>query len=234
MKSFLLIGQSNMAGRGELDEVPPIFNDKCFMQRNGIWTEMVEPINCDRGFYGKYHSGVGLSASFADGYAKEFDQEVALIPCAEGGTKIEEWLPGRPLFDNAVYHTKVAMKTTELAGILWHQGEANCKIRKELDCYLDNFLKMITELKKQTGIENVPIVVGEISEKISQNRWDIPLENIKYINEIIHSIPNYVANCSVVCVKGLELRQDDGIHFCSKAYRELGLRYFEAYKSLVK
>ena len=27
--SFLMIGQSNMAGRGEFGEVPPIRNDKC-------------------------------------------------------------------------------------------------------------------------------------------------------------------------------------------------------------
>ena len=31
MKSFLLIGQSNMAGRGEFGEVPEIINSKCFM-----------------------------------------------------------------------------------------------------------------------------------------------------------------------------------------------------------
>lgn len=35
MKSFLLIGQSNMAGRGDFGEVPDIKNKKCFMLRNG-------------------------------------------------------------------------------------------------------------------------------------------------------------------------------------------------------
>lgn len=36
MKSFLLIGQSNMAGRGDFGEVPEIINNKCFMLRNGL------------------------------------------------------------------------------------------------------------------------------------------------------------------------------------------------------
>ena len=32
MKSVLLIGQSNMAGRGYLHEVTPIYNENIFMQ----------------------------------------------------------------------------------------------------------------------------------------------------------------------------------------------------------
>ena len=102
MKSFLLIGQSNMAGRGDFSEVPEIINNKCFMMRNGRWVHMREPINPDRSIFSFYHSGVGLSASFADKYARHFDEEVGLIPCADGGTSLCEWMPGEILFDNAV------------------------------------------------------------------------------------------------------------------------------------
>lgn len=42
--SFLLIGQSNMAGRGFLDEVPPIHDERIKMLRNGRWQVMAEPI----------------------------------------------------------------------------------------------------------------------------------------------------------------------------------------------
>lgn len=35
MKSILLIGQSNMAGRGFLDSVNPIIDERIFMLRNG-------------------------------------------------------------------------------------------------------------------------------------------------------------------------------------------------------
>lgn len=37
MKSILLIGQSNMAGRGFTHEVPPIYNERIMMLRNGRW-----------------------------------------------------------------------------------------------------------------------------------------------------------------------------------------------------
>lgn len=48
MKSFLLIGQSNMAGRGFKHEVPPIYNERIMMLRKGRWKMMTEPIHFDR------------------------------------------------------------------------------------------------------------------------------------------------------------------------------------------
>ena len=55
--SFLMIGQSNMAGRGDFGEVPEIKNKSCFMLRMGRWQVMAEPINCDRQiFEGSFHS----------------------------------------------------------------------------------------------------------------------------------------------------------------------------------
>ena len=37
MHSILIIGQSNMAGRGFPGEVPPINNKDLFVLRNGRW-----------------------------------------------------------------------------------------------------------------------------------------------------------------------------------------------------
>lgn len=38
--SVLIIGQSNMGGRGYKDEVPPIVNDRLYVLRNGRWRAM--------------------------------------------------------------------------------------------------------------------------------------------------------------------------------------------------
>ena len=72
MKAFLMIGQSNMAGRGDFGEVAQIDNPLCKMLRNGRFIPMREPINPDRGIFDYFHSGVGLAASFADEYAKHY------------------------------------------------------------------------------------------------------------------------------------------------------------------
>ena len=95
VRSILMIGQSNMAGRGDIGDVPKINNDSCFMLRNGRWQKMHEPINPDRPiFESKYKSGIGLAASFADDLNKSTELPIGLIPCADGGTSIEEWQKG--------------------------------------------------------------------------------------------------------------------------------------------
>jgi hypothetical protein len=85
--SFLMIGQSNMAGRGFLNDVPPIYNERIKMLRNGLFQFMEEPINYDRSI-----AGVGLAASFAAAWCKKNKQdEIGLIPCAEGGSSLDDW-----------------------------------------------------------------------------------------------------------------------------------------------
>ena len=86
MKSFLMMGQSNMAGRGAIGDVEPIANPYTYMLRMGKWRPMSEPINVDRpiDYSGTLtiYSGVGPAASFADSYAKHYNEKVGLIPCA--------------------------------------------------------------------------------------------------------------------------------------------------------
>lgn len=228
MKSFLLIGQSNMAGRGDFGEVPEIINPKCFMLRNGRWQPMREPINPDRQVFGYFHSGVGLSASFADEYAKHFNEDVGLIPCADGGTCLSQWMPGEILYDNAVMNTRLALRSSEFAGILWHQGE-NDAVDFDGVKYRNNFIQMMTELRKELNAENLPIIIGEISEDIA------PSWNVKYakeMNVLLMEIAQEIPHCKLAPAKDLALK-NDGIHFSSKSYRTLGKRYFEKYMELV-
>ena len=127
MGSVLMLGQSNMAGRGDMGQVKPIRNPLCYMLRMGRWQPMCEPVNPDRGiFEGRFRSGISLAASFADEYSRYFQAPVGLIPCADGGTSLDEWMPGQLLYDHAVMQTKLALRTSQLKAILWHQGESDC------------------------------------------------------------------------------------------------------------
>lgn len=229
--SFLMIGQSNMAGRGEFSDVTPIDNDKCFMLRMGRWQKMTEPINPDRAIWGtKFHSGVGLAASFADEFTKEYNESCGLIPCADGGTKLCQWMPGEILFDHAVMMTTLAKRTSELGGILWHQGESDCT-NLDTEKYKCDFIKMITELRKQLGNENLPLVIGELASDIGL-KW-VDEGAVKKLNETFYEISKELKNTIVVSSKDLCLK-DDEIHFDAKSLREFGKRYFNAYKELAK
>ena len=235
MKSFLLIGQSNMAGRGDFGEVPTIENSHCFMLRNGRWQPMSEPINPDRSVFPigelRIHSGVGLAASFADCYAKKFDEDVGLIPCADGGTCISQWLPGEALYLNAVAQAKLAMRESELSGILWHQGETDSFSLENIALYKERFFTMINSLEEALCVKNIPLVIGELGYFVK----DYMNGKYKYseeTNRVLHEIANDIPECAIASASGLACRFDN-IHFNSASYRELGIRYFNEYCRLI-
>ena len=224
--SFLMIGQSNMAGRGDFGEVPEIENDSCYMLRMGRWQPMSEPVNCDRQiFKGSFHSGVCLATSFADNLQKKTGSPIGLIPCADGGTSIEQWMPGEVLFDHAVMTTNLAKRTSNFGGILWHQGENNCG-DFDPDDYKKKLITMMTELRAILGAEKKPLLIGELSENIGENySWG---KITPEVNRLFHKIADELPYCGVVSSKDLTMKAD-GIHFDSVALREFGRRYFEKY-----
>lgn len=227
--SFLMIGQSNMAGRGNLEDVEPICNDLCYMIRMGRWQKMREPVNQDRDFSKKYRSGISLAATFADEVAKFTNSEVGLIPCADGGTKISQWQPGEVLFDHAVMMAKLAMRNSKLGGIIWHQGESDCG-DFDAERYRVQFLNMMTQLRKELNAENLPLIIGEISDKISDD-WSA-VDGARKLNPLLHKLKDELPCCEIASVDGLTLKED-GIHFDSVSLRILGKRYFEKYKELI-
>ena len=228
--SFLMIGQSNMAGRGDFGEVAPIDNSKCLMLRNGRWQPLAEPINPDRAIFDFiYHSGISLAGSFADDFANDTGRMIGLIPCAEGCTIIEDWLPGEVLFDNAVMQAQLAMRSSHLGGIIWHHGESNCS--GSISDYEKMAVEVLTAIRKKLGAEELPLIMGEIPENIDPS-WGCE-GKMHEMNMAIHRISSKLPMSAVASSEGLALKAD-GIHFNSASARTLGHRYYAAYKSLAE
>ena len=235
MKAFLLIGQSNMAGRGDFGEVEEINNPLCKMLRNARWQQMSAPVCPDRGVSVYYHSGIGLSESFADEYTKYFDEEIGLIPCADGGTRLEEWQPGTALFANTVAQCKLAQQyaDAEIVGILWHQGESDSTDKENVALYRDRFMTMLKAFQEELDLaEDIPVLIGELGEFVGgyQNGR---CTYFNEINEILRTLAGELARGAFVSAKGLTCKEDN-IHFNSASYREFGRRYFEAYRAITK
>lgn len=223
MHSFLLIGQSNMAGRGYLSEAPAIDTSRIFTLRNGRWQKMFRPINPDRSF-----SGVSLAESFAEAYSKKHNVDVGLICCADGGTKLEQWMPGELLFDNAVNNARLAARTSEIVGILWHQGESDCKNNLHLT-YQARLETMMQALRNELGLNDVPFILGGLGDYLAL----YPLENFDYIN---HALEDIAANNEMVgfaSAKGLTSNPDH-LHFNAQSLYEFGIRYFDVFETLNK
>lgn len=228
-----MIGQSNMAGRGDFGDVPEIKNPDCFMLRNGLWQKMSEPINPDRNIFTYFHSGRGLSASFADEYAKHFGEQIGLIPCAEGGSRLDQWEPGGLLYDNAINNARLAMRTSTLTGILWHQGESDCHSEEDAKTYLARFVSMIEQMRKDLGNEALPVVVGGLGDFLEDYDDEIKYKHTKTVQEALKQIPSTIQNCAFASAEGLTDR-GDGVHFNSKSYRVLGERYFQSYLEIAE
>ena len=239
MKAFLMIGQSNMAGRGDFEDVSPITNPRLHMLRNGLWQPLSEPVNPDRsilypfGGEKRYHSGISLAPAFAEAYAETYGEEVGLIPCADGGTCIAQWAEGSILFDHAVLMTKLTMRHSELAGILWHQGESDSDTLEKSEVYFERLCELFHALRRQLGMPELPVVMGELGRYMLCKPMCDAFPYAGKINEAIHQAAKEIGCAAVASSEGLVTRCD-GIHFDASSLRCFGKRYFEVFQQLVQ
>ena len=222
--SFLLIGQSNMAGRGYLEEAEEVDQSRIKILRNGRWQGMFRPINPDRSF-----SGVSLAESFAEAYAKKYDVDVGLICCADGGTSLEQWQPGGLLADNAIYQAKLAQRTSTITGVLWHQGEADCN-EDAYSRYEKRFAVLMAALRSELGLHDVPFLLGGLGDFLKECS-NGELKDYVYVNDALQSIAQNHPMTGFVSAKGLGSNPDK-LHFHSKALYKFGLRYFDEFERL--
>jgi len=215
MNLYLLIGQSNMAGRGVLTDSNRISADGIFkLDAAGEWQRAEEPIHFDKPDI----AGAGLAASFARVMAdRRKGVTIGLIPCAVGGTAIDRWVEGGDLWSNAVARARLAMQSGTLKGILWHQGESDCYATRA-PAWGAKLEGMIASFRRELG--HVPFIAGELGRYLENDyRNDI--------NAHLHALEGSVADYRVVSSEGLTPKSDI-VHFDTESLREFGLRYAAA------
>lgn len=226
MHSILIIGQSNMGGRGFADEVPWIENDKILVNRNGRWRKMYCPVNPDR-----VTSGINLSESFADLYSKEHDVEVGIIPCADGGTCLDQWCVGGLLFDHACYMAELASRTSTIAAVLWHQGESDCSDER-WPLYEQKLSVIMETFRKRLGLYDVPFLLGGLGDFLADcERLPACVENYEKVNAALKHYADTHKMTGFVSAEGLGANPDN-LHFSAAALREFGVRYYEEFLKL--
>lgn len=223
--SFLLIGQSNMAGRGYLPDAHKIEGDKIRVLRNGRWQPFCRPINFDRAF-----SGVCLAESFAEKHSKCHDDLTGLIPCADGGTKIDQWVKGSILYDNAVNCARLAQRTSTIAGVLWHQGESDA-VGGLCDVYEEKLEALFENLRKDLGLYDVPFIIGGLGDYMKVFDNGSRIEYYEKVNSVLKHYADTHAMTGYVDPTGLSWNPDL-IHFSADALYEFGIRYYKVFEQL--
>jgi hypothetical protein len=225
---FLLVGQSNMVGRGKVADqdkqpTPRVLK----LSQDGNWVPAIDPLHFDK----PKIVGVGLGRSFAAEVAAANPEiTIGLIPCAVGGSPIASWEPGgyhastktHP-WDDALVRAKVALKSGTLKGILWHQGESDSQ-PKLAEVHEVKLHALIARFRSALDAESVPFIAGQMGQ-FAKRPWD---DARKLVDAAHRKLPKNVPHTAFVSSDGLT-HKGDIVHFDSKSYRELGRRYAKAY-----
>jgi len=222
---YLLAGQSNMAGRGRVEEQDMQSHPRVFaLNQEGQWQPAVEPLHFDK----PKIVGVGPGLAFGKAMAEHKKRvRIGLIPCAAGGSPISSWTEGgyhnqtksHP-YDDALKRARIAMQSGVIKGIIWHQGESDSK-PEQAKVHQAKLEELIDKFRRELGDDNLPFVVGKLGEfYVARN------PNAKTINEILERIPLTVTNTACADSAGLTPKSDL-VHFDAKSERALGRRYAE-------
>ena len=89
---YLLVGQSNMAGRGTVEDEDREAHPRVWaLDRVAQWVPAREPLHFDKPTI----AGVGPGLAFGKAVVARYPNDhVGLVPCAVGGSPIRTWVPG--------------------------------------------------------------------------------------------------------------------------------------------
>lgn len=218
MDLYLLIGQSNMAGRAKISKTDQEKLQNCFLFNDQQqWVPASNPLNR----YSTVRKQIemqklGLGYSFAQHLNQtQPETPIGLVVNALGGSKIQSWQKGERLYQEALKRIKAAQTHGKIQAILWHQGEANCNDTN----YLPQLIQMITDFRTDLNRPNLPVIVGQINGNYP-------------VNTQLIDLPNHLPFTACVTSQGLQTH--DKWHFNTESQIKLGQRYAEALQSLTQ
>lgn len=217
---YLLIGQSNMAGRGEIGELDREPLEDAYLFDGTNWENAEVPLNR----YSTVRKDLDLQKmnpgySFARKLTEYTGKGIGLVVNARGGTSIEQWQKGYDgsndldLYEEAVARLLEAKNDGNFKGILWHQGESN---QSSSSTYMEKLKKLVSDLRADLG--DAFFVAGELG------KWR---DSSEPMNAEIQGIANHINRASYVSSDGLApINNDlDDPHFDGFSQRVLGGLY---------
>jgi sialate O-acetylesterase len=244
---WVLAGQSNMEGVGNLENVPLRHDTIRTFDMTDRWTNAEEPLHtlvnaADRVHWRKNAEGVpvrlegvrlqeylssrrmgaGLGLPFAIEMLQRTGVPIALVPCAHGGTSMDQWSPAeRDKGGDSLYGAtirRIRAVGGKVKGILWYQGESEAN-PAAAPVFQQKFEALVAAFREDTGQPGLPFYFVQIGRHISNS-------NVAYWNAVQDAqrkaeltIPKPAG-----MVAALDLSLDDGIHVGTQDLKRLGAR----------
>jgi hypothetical protein len=223
---FILAGQSNMAGRGKVDDEGRKEDPRILaLNKENQWQMAVDPLHWD-----KPAAGAGIGKPFAALItARDPKIYVGLVPTACGGSPISSWAPGQSFaqtrsnpYDDAIARTRRALQDGTVKAILWHQGESDSNPRAAVE-HEKKLEELITRFRTELNMPDLPFIIGQLG-RFPAKPWDAN-------REAVHAAHQTVAKRmkNVRFVPAENLTSGDNLHFDTPSLRILAKGYADAY-----
>jgi len=241
LQLFILAGQSNMSGLGELPPSEMETHPQIYVFGNDyLWKRAKEPVDDPKNQVDNVSldtdAAFGPSVSFATTVIKQRpDMVLGLIPCAKGGASIQDWqkkLSDNTLYGSCLKRVRAASVMGTVAGFLFLQGEIDTLDPKEApertflpNRWADEFAALVRDWRSDLNLPDLPVVFAQIGTNADPDRfknWAIVKEQQRQVR---------LPSTSMITTDDLALK--DYVHFTTESYQTIGQRFAKAYLDLL-
>lgn len=245
---WVLAGQSNMEGYGYLEDVQPpderihVFrmDDEWAIAREPLHTTVsaTDPAHWPRDREGRpvritgkrlaeyaanRKRGAGLGLPFAVQMLKGTGVPIGLIPCAHGGTRMDQWDPalkaqgGASLYGSMIRRVQAA--GGRVKGILWYQGESDAQPER-WESYEQKLTTFVQSVRNDLSAPDLPFLLVQIGRNIAthvphQKEWAA-------VQEIQRTLP--LRTPHMASTASIDLELEDDVHADTPSLKRLGRR----------
>ncbi len=242
---WVLAGQSNMEGVGDLTQVETPSPSVHSFQSREEWAVAEEPLHwlgesprfVHHQLWGRTAlpdrpdprdpgrvKGSGLGLSFGKTYHALTGIPVGLIPSAHGGTSMTQWDPARKgEGGNSLYgatHERVQRVGGQVKGVLWYQGESDANLT-DAALYQQRMTALVNAFRSDLGQPDLPFFLVQLG----CFETEPSPEGVAGWNAIREAQRVWAKTLPHVgLVSAIDLELDDAIHIGVHGLKRLGRR----------
>ncbi len=244
---WVLAGQSNMEGVGDLVNVTAPMEQVHSFDQSDRWALAKEPLHSLPDAVDRVHwrnnasgqperlagparekwiadrkKGSGLGLSFAQHMLARTHVPVGLVPCAHGGTSMDQWSPelkdkgGDSLYGAML--RRIHAVGGQVTGVLWYQGESDAN-PTDAPAFQAKFVTFVATLRKDLEQPDIPFYYVQIGRHIDGH-------NVVEWNAI--QVTQLKAEALIPrsgVVASVDFSLDDGIHISTPELQRIGERF---------
>lgn len=166
--------------------------------------------------------GAGLGLPFAKELAHQTGVPIGLLPCAYGGTSMDQWSPDKKAEgSNSLYGAMIKRIGTvggKVKGVLWYQGESDAN-GNGAGVYTDKMKKLVSAIRSDIGEPDLPFYLVQIGRFVTPggaaDSWNM-------VQDLERQLETEIPHTGIV--PAIDQSLDDLIHVDTQGHKTIGHR----------